>query len=173
MKNRTYLCSCIVLLVIAGIAYWLLVGPSVGNFISSVKSSPLKLYEGLPHQGYERELLLKEKELKATRDIGRYPFYEQPFAAEEADLARIREILSQRGTFKMWSGEKKCGGFHPDYAVVVVDGNSEKAALICFGCNELKLVDGSSEKRFDMNAPALKTVLQKYRVQRPTAQHGK
>jgi hypothetical protein len=46
----------------------------------------LTLYEGLPHQTWETELLIKELATKKTIDIHGYPFYERPLRVSADDV---------------------------------------------------------------------------------------
>jgi hypothetical protein len=67
-------------------------------------------------------------------------------------------------------GEKKCGGFHPDYAVEWSVGRDRYRALICFGCEEVKLFGPALESRNDLDRTAykrLEELLKPYQKNRP------
>lgn len=98
------------------------------------KSSHLILYKGLPHQGYPDDL---EREL--NKNIHEYrhdfPFYKNPIASNKDEILKI---VKSGGTFTQWEGFSNCGGFHPDYSIVLKTENSKVEIHVCFGCNEIK-----------------------------------
>jgi hypothetical protein len=131
----------------------------------------ISLYEGLPHQLYEAKTLALEK-LKPTIEKGAFPFYRESLGMTEADASALAKILADGEIFRPFTDEKKCGGFHPDYAIVVSSKDSEITYLICFGCFEAKVIGPNrSETRYDLdhNAsnPRLSDILKKYRKHRP------
>jgi hypothetical protein len=96
------------------------------------------LYEGLPHQTYEADLLAAERAAKPVRDIGGFPFYRDPLAWREGDAGRLTALLTASGTLEPKNGmERACGGFHPDYAVEWEQGPDRYRALICLHCKEV------------------------------------
>jgi hypothetical protein len=140
---------------------------------SAATSDAVTLYEGLPHQGFEEKLLESELAKKPVVRWGGFPFYAGSIAPSAADAARLRELLSAESTFEPWSGEKKCGGFHPDWAVEIGTGDAASRALVCFGCEEIKLLKGGSEERFDVADAAEKALVQvlgAYRKNRPPSE---
>lgn len=134
------------------------------------------LYEGLPHQLYEAERLVEERK-KPCIEKGGFPFYKDPLAIEEADAGALAAILANPDVFRPFGGEKRCGGFHPDYAIAVSAKGEEFTYLICFGCREAKVYrpDGS-ETRYDLAPDAswqrLVAILKPYRKDRPTPIEG-
>ncbi len=134
----------------------------------------ITLYEGLPHQGYESKTLEAEKK-KPTIEFLKYPFYKTPLKMEKGDAAILSAILSDPNSFVKWSGEKKCGGFHPDYAIEWGNEPETSVTLICFGCGEVKTIHQNEESRFDISSKAehsLASLLKKYRVKRPKGRKG-
>lgn len=133
------------------------------------------LFEGLPHQGFEAKLLAEERKNKPTVDLHKFPFYKQTLPMKPADRRQLEAILGNPKTFKPFSGEKKCGGFHPDYAVEWQRGKDRYHVLLCFGCKEAKLVDPNGQHRKDLERAAfnqLKALLKNYRKNRPTKNFG-
>jgi hypothetical protein len=63
-------------------------------------------------------------------------------------------------TFRDWRGEKKCGGFHPDYTVEWKKGAESVAVLICLSCHEIKAYLGRRAVRLDVNTKAYNHVRQ-------------
>src|SRR5262245_31730460 len=99
----------------------------------------LVLYEGLPHQSFEPQQLEEEKQRKETTTLHGYPFYGELLDVSAEDVAQLKELLADEGSFRRWSGEKPCGGFHPDYLAELRVGEVTYRFLICFGCSELKV----------------------------------
>lgn len=79
------------------------------------KATTVNIYEGLPHQMFERDLLAAESKRKDTEKIGSYRFYTPAVAAKNPEI--INRILSSSDTIQVFRGEKRCGEFHPDYTV--------------------------------------------------------
>jgi hypothetical protein len=86
------------------------------SLIAAIRDADeLVLYEGLPHQGNERELFNREKQRTDTLTLQDYPFYNEPLNVSDDEKKALRALLGDEQSFTQWRGEKKCGGFHPDY----------------------------------------------------------
>jgi hypothetical protein len=130
----------------------------------------LTLYEGLPHQLFEAEQLEKEKKGKQSVEIHGYPFYREPIAVSAEDQKQLQAILGSADSFEKWAGERKCGGFHPDYLAEWKAGPSVSRVLICFGCGEVKAYGPDHALRSDIKSDVktkLRDVLAKYQKNRP------
>src|SRR5688572_28119574 len=75
------------------------------------------LYEGLPHQDMERDLLEREISTKQTIYLGEYPFYAEPLSLTAKDAAALTEIFDGTDAFYGPPEVTVCGKFHPDYAI--------------------------------------------------------
>ncbi len=131
------------------------------------------LYEGLPHPAWESELLEEQLRTKETQELHGHPFYKETLPLKLDDSKRLTDILGSAGTYKRFSGEKKCGGFHPDFVVEWHVGEDRFRVLICFGCREVKLYGPQIESRYDLDQVAsneLKKILHGYRKNRPAAE---
>jgi hypothetical protein len=146
-------------------------GDPTDRFTAAIASADrMTLLEGLPHQHFERELLESERRSKPVRELDGYPFYQAPLALSAADAKRLMLLLSDPATFQRFSGEKLCGGFHPDHAVEWQQGSRSYRALLCFGCHEVKLSGPGIDQRYDLTDAAageLKALLSPYRQNRP------
>jgi hypothetical protein len=134
------------------------------------QSSSLTLYEGLPHQGWEADLLKKELATKRTVTIRGFPFYERPLSVAAADVEELRRLCAAADSFSTYAGPKACGGYHPDYCLSWKDGATTYELLICFGCHEMKFFDPKHEELVDIRKDAFErfeAILKKYRDQRP------
>lgn len=134
----------------------------------------MTLHEGLPHQMFESDLMESERRSKPVQELNGYWFYKEPLAPAAEDVKRLTQLLSEPATFAPFSGEKKCGGFHPDYAVEWQKDSSSYRALICFGCDEAKLFGPGIDERHDLSAramPELEALLTKHRKNRPPRAH--
>ncbi len=144
--------------------------------LASPNPDRITLYEGLPHQGYQPKKLAEEMK-KPTIEKGGFPFYRDPLALKDADAKALGAILANRDTFQPFGGEKKCGGFHPDYALVVLSKGEEVTYLICFGCGEVTVYgSGRSETRYDLSLDArtrLGEILKPYWKNRPGRSSGR
>jgi hypothetical protein len=131
-------------------------------------ASAIRLYEGLPHPRMESELYSREK-AKAHKTLEGEAFYEASLWLPPDDVAALSALLSGPAALSAWSGEKKCGEFHSDYAVEVEKAGQTWRVFVCFGCGEAK-VTGGKESRHDLptaTETALETLLKKHRKSRP------
>ena len=127
------------------------------------------VYEGLPHPTYEDELFENEKQ-KPTAVLHGLHFYRECHALNVKEAETLTAVISGAGGFATWSGEKKCGGFHADYAVAWKQGGKTFEVLICFGCGEVKRYGPGKEVREDMKSETsdkLKELLKAYDELRP------
>jgi hypothetical protein len=163
----------LILFAITSVALWFAFIDPNGHklFTKGVQgSTAVKLYEGLPHQMFEANLLAQERQTKPIREIHGYPFYEVPLEPSKQDVERLSALFGDSTNFKPFSGEKRCGGFHPDYAVEWQNGQDGYVALICFGCAEAKLFGPGVASRHDLTGradEALKELLKSHRKNRP------
>jgi hypothetical protein len=145
-------------------------GGKVADLATISAAGDLVLYEGLPHPFFEPTSLAKEKASRPTRDLAGYPFYLEPLALKAEDAASLRALLADRGTTAPFSAEKKCGGFHPDYAIAWTSGQIPTQALICLGCQEVLVSGREGQARYDLRQEAykrLKSLLEPYVKNRP------
>jgi hypothetical protein len=134
------------------------------------RAQKVVLHEGLPHRTYGSQLLEKERRTKEVEDVGGHPFYKDLLELSGDDAKEVSDILGDPGTYKPFSGEKKCGGFHPDYAAEWQVGADRYWALICFGCYEVKLLGPGFNSRLDLNQVAYerrRQVLKAHQKNRP------
>jgi hypothetical protein len=111
-----------------------------------------------------------------VRELGGFPFYQPPLAVKPDDAVVLREVLSEARTFPPFSGEKLCGGFHPDFALEWNCGGSSCYSLLCFGCVEVVSIAPGVVLRTDLAREAfvrLYNVLHLYRVSRPSDAHDR
>jgi hypothetical protein len=143
-------------------------------FVSLLKNAEkATLYEGLPHQRHESALLKKEKETKKTLMFGDFSFYQEPFELTAADFKELQAIISNPDTFQPWSGEKGCGGYHPDYFIEWYAEGEICRVYVCFGCGEAKLVGPNGETKYDLASAGrtkLENVLFAYHRNRPDSE---
>jgi hypothetical protein len=128
------------------------------------------LYEGLPHQSFEKQSLEKELETKPFVKVHGYPFYTKTLNVSDRDMESLRTILSTEASYEPFSGEKRCGGFHPDYTVEWGTGPESCFVHICFGCEEFKVFWKDVATRTNIEkktAESLRSILKNYRSERP------
>jgi arylsulfatase A-like enzyme len=136
------------------------------------RAKGLTIYEGLPHQRWEMDLLDKELMTKQTVELDGFPFYQERRLLEQDDAAALARSLSDLKSFEVWSGGKFCGGYHPDYCLEWRDGEDVFRAQVCLGCHEITFFGEGLEIYCDINEDAFKKlapVLKKYQKNRPMA----
>ncbi len=128
----------------------------------------IEIYEGLPHQDDEPELL--ERELK-RKDITKladewldYPFYTPSTKATNED--ELRKLLSGPSGIAADLHPKKCG-FHPDYCIQFQHEKKRYFAFICMGCSDIIIKHGDETHSFIFNSDKLKPLLAIYDSKRP------
>ncbi len=135
------------------------------------QSARLVLYEGLPHQMYEHQALEAEKKTKPTVTLHEFPFYRETLESEARRRRSPQGPPGRPGLLRSPTpAGKRCGGFHPDYAVEWSAVGQTYQALICFGCWEIKIYGPKGETIYDIRNAArdrLKPLLEPYRKNRP------
>src|SRR5262249_48757018 len=71
-----------------------------------LKADTVRLYEGLPHQLFERKQLENELSSKQTVTLHGYPFYQEPLELRDADAKRLTALVGDPQSFQQWRGEK-------------------------------------------------------------------
>jgi hypothetical protein len=108
-----------------------------------------------------------ERKAKETFDLHGYAFYREPLVLKAEDAEKLKALLADETQFSPFEGEKKCGGFHPDYAVEWTVEGQVYQCLICFGCFEVKMYGPGGETRLDISKAGLAGLLKPYRKNRP------
>ena len=137
------------------------------------KAESVTLYEGLPHQVHEADLL--KSELAAQKTVSRhgFPFYAATLPLKEKDAKALLALAADDKAYQPWAGAKMCGGFHPDYLVEFRVGKDVYRMQVCFGCQEVKLFGPKRELYADMSDKGLhglEALLKGYRKSRPKSQ---
>ena len=120
------------------------------------KCEMVSLYEGLPNDYYEPELLAKELKDKDSVLLHEFPFYDEPITPEEKVSKELIALCGNPKTFRRYKGPKKCGGFHPDWCVEWKNGEATYLVLLCFGCCEARLYGPKNDVFSDLETEALK-----------------
>jgi len=139
------------------------------------KSGDISLYEGLPSEFWEPQLLEQELDQKKTIKLHGYPFYEERLAFRGTDAERFTALLSARRSFMPFRGPKECGGYHPDYCIEWKTGGAATHALICLECGDVKLFGPRGELYCNLGHEAgqkLAQLLRPYRKNRPATESG-
>jgi hypothetical protein len=130
------------------------------------------LYEGLPHQNWEADLLDAELKSKKTVQIHGFPFYAEPMELKAEDAKTLTTLFTTDGSLQKFGGYKRCGGFHPDYCIEWRIGKDVVRCHVCFGCQEAKVYGPQHELYCDVSDAAYKKfqqTLKSYRKQRPAS----
>jgi hypothetical protein len=137
------------------------------------KSEEVVLYEGLPSEFWEPQLLEREVNRKKTIRLHGYPFYDERLALKGADAEQFTALFSAERSFKRYRGPKVCGGYHPDYCVEWKTGDAATRALVCLECGEVKIFGLRSELHCDLSPESGKRLsqwLSTYQKNRPAAE---
>ncbi len=131
----------------------------------------IKLYEGLPHQHFEPQLLEYELESSKTITFDEFPFYATPLELSKEDSTALTDLFCKADSFAPLdlTAAKACGGFHPDYCLTWRVGSNTYLALLCFGCREVKSSGNGLELHADIRESACDTfvlALQPYQKNR-------
>lgn len=124
----------------------------------------------MPHPGEFRKSYADELKTKSVTTLNGHSFYTEFLQISEADLKTLNTILQDDSTYELFEGEKKCGGFHPDYAIQWHARFTSYRALLCFGCGEVKLIHLGITQRYDLSYAAQekhKSLLSSYRKNCP------
>jgi hypothetical protein len=138
------------------------------------QSKTLTLYEGLPHQFNEPHAVLAEKKAKPTVERDGFTFYSETLDLSAGDAGELKALLANPHSFEPFSGEKKCGGFHPDYAVEWSVADKLYRCLLCFGCHEARIHGPLGATTYDIETATfkhLKQMLTPYQKNRPDVSH--
>jgi hypothetical protein len=112
--------------------------PAALKFIEGAEK--ITVFEGMPHQLFERELLGSELEKTEETIIGSYPFYPQSQDFMAKDELTLRDLLRDENSLRPFFYPKNCGGFHPDYAIRFTKGEEHSDLLLCFGCGDAQIL---------------------------------
>jgi hypothetical protein len=164
----TLLAACAFFGLLGLLLLWQASATSLPILRAASKADRVIVYEGLPHQAFESELRSKELAQKSVIELDNEPFYRAAIVLKPEDEKRLRQMLGSLDTYRKFSGEKGCGGFHPDFAVEFHIGANVHRAMLCFGCAEVHVTGPNIKKHFDLGRSAeLEALLKPYQKNRP------
>ena len=148
----------------------------ISKFLSFVASADdVQVYEGLPHQNWEREQYATEKRRSDLVKFEGFSFYAKPLDISDEEKKRLTVVALKKESHVPFRGMKFCGGYHPDYAIVWMKSGKKGGSLICFGCHEWKNFTPEGRLCEDLDSAAydeLRAILSKYVAQRPKRKQG-
>jgi hypothetical protein len=133
------------------------------------------LYEGLPSDFDEGELLKSELEKGIHLELEGETFYKETMELSDADAERLTGLLSGNDVAIEYGGEKTCGPFHADYGLEWNVKGKKMLAMVCFSCHEIIAVGPEGQAITDISDwgyKELQQVLRKYRKNRPQTFSG-
>ena len=134
------------------------------------KTEASLLYEGLPSEFWEPELLVQELARTKTIKLHGYPLYEELLALQGTDGEQFTALFSARTSFANYTDEKKGGGFHADYCLEWKTSEGTTHVVISLELGEVKMYGTKSELHCDLSqnaAQKLRQLLSRYRKNRP------
>jgi hypothetical protein len=91
---------------------------------------------------------------RATVRLHAFDFYKEKLTISDDVGEKLSKWFNDPGTFDDWDGEKKCGGFHPDYAIEWMNGSESVMVLFCLSCHEIKAYLGNRAVRLNVKKKA-------------------
>lgn len=114
-------------------------------------SDSVDILEGLPHQYWEADARATEAAKPNIIKIADELFYPKPLEVPVETKNKLNDQFLQQNLFVVPETEASpfttqgCGGFHADYAVRWNrNGDTLASALICFGCEQVMLVNSKT-----------------------------
>ena len=139
-------------------------------FQSLKKTDDLFVYEGLPHPLRENPTFEKEKKRDDIKQIKNHWFYDAKVKATGNARDQLMNLLFDENGFSSNVIPTDCGPFHPDYAIMWESDEVENYLMICFTCNEAKLVKGGKTVTYainDCNKQSLVNLLAEFKPKDP------
>ena len=137
------------------------------------RSSPVEVFEGLPHPKWERQALATESRRPDTFENHDFRFYRPAMPLPQEARGRLLHRILSTSTYQPWRGPKSCGGFHPDLLLRFTTRNGPVELHLCFRCAEAMFFEGSSFILVDMDediSDSLQQIQQTHRDKRPARQ---
>ena len=115
------------------------------------------IYRGLPRRPTDKT---DDARLKRDQVVRRYgeEFYPEPVPTESETQQSIGRVLVNPDSYRRFNGFKFCGGFHPDFAIVLQVEGGEIEFQFCQTCQEMKVFRGRKEVYCDVQVEAYKTM---------------
>lgn len=142
-------------------------------FRSLQKTDQLFVYEGLPHPIRENPSFEKEKHRKDVTQIDGHWFYQPKVEASGEIHDDLMKLLLDENCFHILNSNlpaKDCGPFHPDYAIMWESDGVKNYLLICYTCDEGKLIKEGKVVIYDLESSKknyLKDILDNFQFNRP------
>lgn len=130
----------------------------------------MEVFEGLPHQTWEGELLDVEKRRPDVFLSREFSFYSPALNLPTSDRDRLLSKVKSSATFKGWFGEKACGGFHPDLLLRFHHSSGIVELQLCIGCHEALFYGPNLYARVDLESSEVKEleeIQRRNRTKRP------
>jgi hypothetical protein len=132
----------------------------------------VRVYEGLPHPNLEQDLFQEESARTKTLEIDGHRFYAVAVSVVPEKLAVLQKAVADPSLYEAYpdpDAEKACGGFHPDWCLVVDKGEESFHFHFCFGCHDLVVFEDGKMRMWCefKDVEALVNLLQPLRTNRP------
>lgn len=134
------------------------------------KTGELSLFEGLPSEFWEPQLMEQELARTKTTMLHGYPLYKEQLTIQGSDGEQLTAVLSAPTSFTKFTDGKKGGGFHADYCLEWKFGEGTTHVVISLEGSEVKMYGPKSQLHCDLTPEAaqkLKQILGPYRKNRP------
>ena len=149
---------------------FLFAGCQKSVFQSLKKTEDLFVLEGLPHPLRENPSFKKEKNRNDVMQIEDHWFYDAKAKATGNTRDQLMNLLFDENGFSSNVIPTDCGPFHPDHAIMWNSDGAENYLMICYTCNEAKLVKGGKTVTYainDCNKQSLVNLLAEFKPKDP------
>ena len=116
---------------------------------SLAQAQRVEIYEGLPREQAGSDI---KKNLDTCRQIAGQWVYSVPEEIRPKHAMKLQHLLDE-GLFQPWREGKLGGGFHADYVIGVPRPKDTLYVLVCFECQEARIVREGSPFAADPRSP--------------------
>jgi hypothetical protein len=113
------------------------------KFLEISNVSDIAYFRGLPHYYSSADDFNKAVWNNDYFSVAGYPFYLRKMAAKNNKPENVIKMVTDIKSYRRYGGPKLCGGYHADLAVRITHKNGISWLLLCFGCEEVIIVNES------------------------------
>lgn len=111
----------------------------------------ISILEGPQRTGKDLPTALNDQ---SVVHVGKHFFFAEPLALSRDDEISALATMSSYKSFGAYLEGKFCGGFHPDANIQLLTKHGTVQALLCFGCQEVKFIDGENHLMVEVETDA-------------------
>ena len=124
--------------------------------IAPPRAKTVLSYDGFSHPRSDPGRLCFEILFKRRQILHGHAFSHA--ATDNSKVRKIAAILTDHSSFRQWTGNKGCGGFHADRYFRWTEDSQTWEVLLCMGCHEALVFHGGQSLRCDISREAAKAI---------------